>query len=189
MMQKKLLTFLIYIFVFSPFLSFSAERESLSWKDIGTKKITEDQLVKFAGRPNAVLLLPEDYFQIKNGKNPEKPIFQYYTIGNHNPILFNKTPLSIDDQVKRIEAIFCFQSGFVISYNYTFTPPLHPKISREKYVNIFNTILGEPIRYAEHEQVFGSTTFIYHYKNHVTVSFDPDSPNPFVIRLNFHPDN
>lgn len=187
MMQKKLLAFLIYIFVFSPFLSFSAERDSLSWKDIGTKKITEDQLVKFAGPPTSVILTSEDYFQIKNGGHPKKQIFRYYgTIGNDNPILFNKTPLSIGDEVIIIDADFVFQSGFVKIYNYKFSMPSDPKISREKYVNIFNTILGEPIRYKE---VYGGTTFKYYYKNHLVVTFWPDSPAPFKIELRFHPNN
>lgn len=185
-MQKILFIFLIFVFVLSPFLSFGDGRILLSWKDIGTLKTTEDQLVKFAGPPTSVILFPEDYFQIKNYVHPKNQVFEYYGyIGkNDNPILFSKSPLSITDEVASIKARFVFQSGFVKIYSYEFGMIPEQNISREKYLNIFSAILGEPVRYSEIRGIF-----TYYYKNDLALIFWPDTPARFKIELQFHPNN
>ena len=186
MTKKFHLTFLILIFILTPFITLRAESDIHSWKDIGILKTTENKLLEFAGPPTSFSLFPEYYFQMKKGLNSKNLIFEYegYFYKNDNPILFKKTPLTITNEVISIKARFLFRSRYVKIYSYEFGMLPNQNISKNKYLNIFNKILGDPIRYNENQGIF-----TYYYKNNLTLTFWPDALAPFKIGLQFHPGN
>jgi hypothetical protein len=134
-----------------------------SWRDLEIGVTTEEELLKFGGLPEKVVLRTPDYFDLKQGK-PYSTKFIYEdsnrmreevrriesTGGSISydpskvPIL-TTAPLQLSDEVEHIKIVLDLKHGKLSFFAYTFS--FYPTgFDKKKYKALFNGLLGKPVQ-------------------------------------------
>jgi hypothetical protein len=155
-----------------------------SWRDIKAGVTTEEEMLSLGGVPDRVILQAEDYFLIKNGVQ-NKPGGSYefaYTIHSlfgipkeTRPIF--KGPLQLSDDIYEIEFKATFYKGKLFGCSYNFKFKSNPE--KKKYIEIFNSLLGEPISIQE-TSILGREL---RYKNGYSVFFRRELEDSIMFLL------
>ena len=155
---------LVYVFLFTFIFScLNSTAFGWSWRDLKIGVTTEEELLKFGGLPEKVVLRTPDYFDLKQGK-PYSTKF-IYEDSNRNreevrriestggsisydpskvPIL-TTAPLQLSDEVEHIKIVLDLKHGKLSFFAYTFSF-YSTGFDKKKYTALFNGILGKPIQ-------------------------------------------
>ena len=164
-----------------------------SWRDLKLGVTTEEELFEFGGWPLRVTFRTPQYFILKGGGKHPPEYVEYEDseyirslVGDFGPFshkgkvwydptktpILEKAPLQLSDEVESIkmQASFDYRGKLdLFYYSFSFFPD--KKIDRKKYIDIFNAILGKPIKisdqYAFVIEYEGYTVSILTFKNEI----------------------
>jgi hypothetical protein len=180
-------TFSILLLTFI-LIGLSATAFGWSWRDLKIGVTTEEELLKFGGLPEKVVLRTPDYFDLKQGK-PYSTQF-IYEDSNRNreevrwiestggsisydpskvPIL-TTAPLQLSDEVEHIKIVLDLKHGKLSFFAYTFSF-YSTGFDKKKYTALFNGILGKPIQITK-GGILKDSIYIT-YEGGYSVSIDP----------------
>jgi hypothetical protein len=139
-----------------------------SWRDLKIGETTPEDVFRFGGWPQRVVLKTIDYVDFKAGKKCYPDYLEYedsewirsYAKKQVNPFsrngkvwydptktpLLTTAPLQLSDDIREIRMRVFFAGGqklLTFSYHFYFYPD--KKIDVRKYMDSFNAILGNPI--------------------------------------------
>jgi hypothetical protein len=185
MTRMKSLSAYVFLFIFS---CLNSTAFGWSWRDLKIGVTTEEELLKFGGWPEKVVLRTPDYFCLKQGK-PYSGRFVYEDSNRNReevrriestgglvwydpskvPIL-TTAPLQLSDEIERINVVVDLIHGKLSFFAYSFS--FHSAgIDKKKYAALFNGILGKPIRIAK-GGILKDSIYIT-YEDGYSVSIDP----------------
>ncbi|MBM4305366.1 MAG: hypothetical protein FJ123_01395 [Deltaproteobacteria bacterium] len=146
----------IFAVLLALFTMAKSECFGLSWRDFKIGATTEEEMIASGGEPYEITLFLKDYLKLKTGQPPQRVRFYYYS--NHHmtrdaglhiskiPVL-KGTPLEFSDGISEIKLNANFSDGKLVYYSYGFKLASRP--DKKKYLSIFNSLLGDPIRITE----------------------------------------
>ena len=159
-----------------------------SWRDLKIGVTTEEELLKFGGLPEKVILRTPEYFNLKQGKPYSAQLV--YEDSNRNreevrriestggsisydpckvPIL-TAAPLQLSDEIKHVKIEVDLTYGKLSFFAYTFSF-YSTGIDKKKYTALFNGILGKPVQITK-GGILKDSIYIT-YEGGYSVSIDP----------------
>ena len=134
-----------------------------SWRDLEIGVTTEEELLKFGGLPEKIILRTPEYFNLKQGKpysaklvyedsnRIREQVRRIESTGGSTaydpgkvPILIT-SPLQLSEEVEDIKIILNLKHGKLSFFDYTFS--FYPTgFDKKKYTALFNGLLGKPVQ-------------------------------------------
>jgi hypothetical protein len=134
-----------------------------SWRDLEIGVTTEEELLKFGGLPQKIILRPPEYFNLKQGKpysaqlvyedsdRIREEVRRIESIGGSTaynpckvPILIT-SPLQLSGEVEHIKVVLDLKHGKLYFFDYTFSF-YSTGFDKKKYTALFNGLLGKPVQ-------------------------------------------
>jgi len=134
-----------------------------SWRDLEIGVTTEEELLKFGGLPEKIILRTPEYFNLKQGKpysvqlvyedsnRIREKVRRIESTGGTTaydpskvPILIG-SPLQLSDEVEHIEVVLKLEHGKLSFFDYTFRF-YASGFDKKKYTGLFNGLLGKPVQ-------------------------------------------
>ncbi len=181
----KIISFLLFSFVV---IAFNSDAFGWSWRDLKIGVTTEEELLKFGGLPEKVVLFTPDYFDLKQGKPYSAQFIYEDSTRNREEVrriestgglvcydpckvpILTTAPLQLSDEIEHINVVVDLKHGKLSFFAYTFS--FHPAcIDKKKYTALFNGILGKPIQTTK-GGILKDSIYIT-YEGGYSVSIDP----------------
>jgi len=134
-----------------------------SWKDLEIGVTTEEELLKFGGLPERVILRTPDYFNLKQGKpysvqlvyedsnQIREKVRRIESTGGSTaydpskvPVLIT-FPLQLSEEMKNIKVVLDLEHGRLSFFEYTFNF-YSTDFDKKKYTALFDGLLGKPFQ-------------------------------------------
>jgi len=180
-------TFLIFLLAFL-LVGLNGNAFGLSWRDLEIGVTTEEELLKFGGLPEKVILRTPEYFNLKQGKpysaqlvyedsnRIREKVRRIESTGGSTsydpskvPILIT-SPLQLSEEVEQIKVVLNLEYGKLSFFDYTFSFYL-TGFDKKKYTALFNGLLGKPMQTVK-GGVFKDSIYLT-YEGGYSVNIDP----------------